>query len=83
MRLKGHRRPNAGDTPEETVVRGFTMLQLGMNVEASQISGKGVLEELHLALSGIAQLHYQSSILPKLRVENMHLNSVLDIMSAY
>jgi hypothetical protein len=27
MRSKGHRRPNAGDTPEATVVRGFTMLQ--------------------------------------------------------
>jgi hypothetical protein len=26
MRSKGHRRPNDGDTPEATVVRGFTML---------------------------------------------------------
>jgi hypothetical protein len=54
-----------------------------MNVEASQISDNGALKVLHLALPGAAQLHYQFSILPKLRVENMHLHSVLDLMSAY
>jgi hypothetical protein len=63
----------------------FTQLSttLGMNVEASQISDKGALKVLHLTLSGVAQLHYQASILPKLRVENMHLHSVLDNMSVY
>jgi hypothetical protein len=54
-----------------------------MNIEASHISDVGALKVLHLTLSGVAQSYYQSSILPKLRAENMHLHSVLDHMSAY
>jgi Zinc knuckle len=54
-----------------------------MNIEASHISDLRALKMLHLTLSGVAQSHYQSSILPKLRAENMHPHSVLDHMSAY
>jgi hypothetical protein len=56
---------------------------LGMNLEASHKSDVGALKVLHLTLSGVSQSHYQSSILPKLRAENMHVHSVLDHMSAY
>jgi hypothetical protein len=65
----------------ETFIQWFT--KLGINVEASQISDVGVLKVLHLTLSGVAPSHCQTSILPKLRAENMHLHSVLDLMSAY
>jgi hypothetical protein len=37
---------------------------LRMNIEASQISDLGALKVLHLTLSGVAQSHYQTSILP-------------------
>jgi hypothetical protein len=56
---------------------------LGMNLEASHISDVGALKVLHLTLSRVSQSHYQTSILPKLRAESMHLHSVLDHMSAY
>jgi hypothetical protein len=54
-----------------------------MNIEASQISDLAALRVLHLTLSGISQSQYQSSILSKLRADNMHLHSVLDLLSAY